>query len=757
MFSEYASRFLAQSQSRPPNGHQQQNPSSPTRNSSNQQQSNSRFGGPSFLRQNMPGPYNQSASQFSRFPFASRTQNAQAPLFLNNAADEFREEDDGEEHQREVADFYALQRSRRAFGPSHLTESSEGDDYVDHSSHADETVESHETEDESPFGRPRGQGIKSSWRGEREEFRGRKGKEPAVKTVLERPERRDSVPASTSTRAKSQKLVDVELSESEHSSVDNLEEEDYGPEESAPAYSGFNFKSQTSKQPQQGESWIPDETDDETSKLYQKPRSIDGDSVLPTLDEVEEDPQAYTPKHDAFWATLYLISFASLFASAFLVYLHTDTPGKQLPDTIYTILRAQYGLLAKDTLIAVIVAALWLSVLRSFLRPLTYLTVFAVPIILFSFALWPFISSFKTKEGGTGRSAQGKAMAIFSTIPLLGAMAWTYLAIQSRHSIDRAIQILELASKILTASPALVMAGVAAVVTTVIWFWLWLVMFTRVFLEGHVVKKVFLLDVGTWWLGVFFFLMLLWTQLVISGVQRATTAATVSQWYFYRSSGTTASSRDVVIASFVHASGPLFGTICLSTLISLLIRLPLLLLPRRLVGMCAMCIYAMTPAPIASLTNPLTLTYAAIHSQPLAVAARGLTRLPLSANSPARSFRDPRASGDTLAAYRTTHMLLHATRQIMTLALGLGAWVSVAYIKQEGGGSAYAYVVGLGAAVIGWSVLGAVEGIMGGVVDGVLVCWGSEVAAGRQGRQFCPEAAELFGEPERRAGARIMV
>jgi len=99
-------------------------------------------------------------------------------------------------------------------------------------------------------------------------------------------------------------------------------------------------------------------------------------------------------------------------------------------------------------------------------------------------------------------------------------------------------------------------------------------------------------------------------------------------------------------------------------------------------------------------------------------------------------------------------MLLHATRQIMALALGLGAWLSTARLVHVSGvsyaGSAYAYIVGLGAAIVGWGILGAVEGIIGGVVDAVFVCWASEVAAaqngGIRGRIFCKEAEEVFSD-----------
>ena len=66
----------------------------------------------------MNNPYqsqNGAGSQFSRFPFArGNAASQQAPLF-HRAMDEFREEDDFEEREREVADHYALQRSRRHF------------------------------------------------------------------------------------------------------------------------------------------------------------------------------------------------------------------------------------------------------------------------------------------------------------------------------------------------------------------------------------------------------------------------------------------------------------------------------------------------------------------------------------------------------------------------------------------------------------------------------------------------------------------
>jgi hypothetical protein len=169
------------------------------------------------------------------------------------------------------------------------------------------------------------------------------------------------------------------------------------------------------------------------------------------------------------------------------------------------------------------------------------------------------------------------------------------------------------------------------------------------------------------------------------------------------------------------------------------------------------------PASLAVLTNPLTLTYAAIHSQGLGIAARGLSQLSfVSKSNPsntlgARNFRVSPGGSDpanALLPYRLAKLLLQATRWIMSLALGFGGWVRAARnIAYEGAvpgirGSLYAYVVGLLAGTIGYAVLGAVENVVGAVVDAAVICWASESAGGQGEARFCREAGELFGQDD---------
>lgn len=518
--------------------------------------------------------------------------------------------------------------------------------------------------------------------------------------------------------------------------------------------------------------FMPLETDQEALLSRPQPPDSDVESVPPTISYPVTEP----PRHDSFWGSLYLISLASLFASFFLVYLHTSAPTLKHPlgDTIYTTLHASFHLLAVDTLVAVIVSLLWLAILRSYVRPLVYGILVGVPVILFAFSLYPLISSYKGPWHGA--SLQDKAMRWLAFVPGVLAVLWTYTVYRGRHSFGKAIGILEFSCRILAANPALLMLGAATLVGVITWTWLWVGMFTRVFLGGHLAssRNFFIIDASTWWLGTFFVLVYLWTLGVGSGIQRATTAATVSQWYFHRLTVPAPTSRQVVQAALGHATTTLFGTICLSTLLSLLIRLPLLIVPRRLIACFALFTYSLVPSPIIALTNPLALTYGAIHSQPLSSSARGLAQMSfLSVNSPTtalnpRTFSSSNTSTPTILPYRLAKLLLHATRFVTSLALGFGGWVSTArmlVLKDSGAGvkgSLYAYVVGLIAGAIGWGVLGAMEGVLAGVVDACLICWASETGVGGGGTarggggggggvgrgqaRYCIEAGWLFGD-----------
>lgn len=697
----------------------------------------------------MPNPYNSQAA--SRFAFASRTSNAPAPLFYS-ATDDFREEDDHVEHDREMADHYALQRSRRQFGASNLSESSEVDDDGIHRS--DHTIEADRGENDAP-GYGLGGGIKSSWKGDRPA----RGRSNTARHVDDE-ERDSSVPLSESTDPSSRgrdRLVDVELESTDRDSMEAVERDELlGHKElSPPSYQQLRNgpRQKRGRSPLRTTLPIPQETDEDTYLEHPRPISPDRQTVP---DVVPENP-TIPPRHNFFWAELFIIIQCAIIGVFFISLLQESPPSRKNPigDTIYTVLRSSFHLIGVYSLVSIVVGLLWLSLLRSFARPLVMLILVAVPVISFSFFLYPFISSFKGSWHGD--SMQDKFMRWLSVGPLALTVFWIYTAFKGRHSLDKAAGMLEFSGEILRSQFPLLMVGIATLAAVILWSWIWILMFTRLFLGGHFTgnKSRWIIDASTWWLGVAFFLDYFWTLGVIAGVQRATTAATVSQWYFHRNSVPTPPAWTVVQASLSHATYTMAGTICMSTLLTLLVRLPLIVLPRRIAGMISMCAYSMIPTPIAAMTNPLTLTFASIHGVPLSQAARGLSQLSfISPDSPTTTLGPRDFKNNTrpsMQSYRLAKLLLHAIRWVITLSLGFGGWVSTARMLQVGGsvpykGSLYAYVVGLISAAIGWGALGAMEGVLGGILDAVLVCWGSEVGRDGEGEaRYCVDAGRLFG------------
>ncbi|KJK81609.1 hypothetical protein H634G_02869, partial [Metarhizium anisopliae BRIP 53293] len=258
MFSEYASRFLAQSQSRlsgfAGQGDNDNNPRSnewPPSRPGRSQRDAGRVGTThrSFLSRGYGGnPYQQngSGSRFGNIGFASRISAAQdAPLF-HSTLDEFREDDDEEEREREAADLFALQRSRRVAAASKLAESTE-------SANSRGSIEDSTGDVDHPYqDRIFSRGIRSSWNGTRSSH-----KPPfAGDTLFEENEElsksgeEQHQDAGSHPQAKSKIMVDVGL--------DSQEEGDEDPPESllggeAPTDSSpppfQRFKSQSEREP----------------------------------------------------------------------------------------------------------------------------------------------------------------------------------------------------------------------------------------------------------------------------------------------------------------------------------------------------------------------------------------------------------------------------------------------------------------------------------------------------------------------------
>jgi hypothetical protein len=458
---------------------------------------------------------------------------------------------------------------------------------------------------------------------------------------------------------------------------------------------------------------------------------------------------------------------AGMFATSFMVWLGTETPASGIPlgDTIYSVLQSAFPLLISDAILAIGIALLWLILMRHSLQPFVYLLLLTVPISMFTLFLVPLIQSFRGQWDGD--SFQDRAMRWGSIVPAIIGVWWTYKMWTQRQSIGSAVSVIALSGKIVKENQALVGVSFSVLGGFIAFTFVWVLMFSRVFLrsytfvEGSTSDTVIIADAGiswaipasSWWLGAYYIFMFLWTWGVFSGIQRfsrhlifsdnrATTAATVSQWYFHRHSippGTP--SKTIVLAAASHTFSTLLGTVCLSSFVSLVCRVPLLVFPRRITWWVQWFFFLIIPGPLINLVLPLTLTHASIRSVPLVVAAKFNSRL--------RVLDTDR--GHPFTSYRMAKMILSAARLATALSMGIGGWVYGARQEILSGspagavGSLYGYLVGMIAGAVGWVVVGGIEGAAGMVVDACFVCFAVDFEGGVDGIGHCREAWLAFG------------
>ncbi|KAK9318678.1 hypothetical protein V1522DRAFT_348107 [Lipomyces starkeyi] len=449
----------------------------------------------------------------------------------------------------------------------------------------------------------------------------------------------------------------------------------------------------------------------------------------------------HTPlqSQDTFWSKFYILSMCSLFATSFVIWLETEvTKSISLTDSIYTVIGGSVSILALDTILAIIISIVWFVLLKLCVRPALYILVISIPFALLSLTMYPLIMSYRDSWGGN--TTQDRAMRWTSLVPALMGVFWIWFAVRSRSALGRAIGIVQLACKILGENPSLVVLSMGTLVSFIAFTWAWFGMFARVFLKGKVVVgtsgiSTWILDQNSWALGAWYILMYLWSWGVFSGVQRVATSETVSQWYFHRHVQGQPSSMAVVSASLSQAGTTFSGTICFASFLALLIRLPILVLPRRVMAIVQTFFFNLIPGPLFALTNPLTLSYAAMTVQSLVPSSRGISNLRFIDLGTHSSYQN------SWTAYRLSKLLLSSARALTALALGFGAWVHAA--QDVNGGSLYGYIVGMMGGAIGWIVLGATEGNLSMIVDSAFVAFAIDQVGNHGGH--CREADMQFG------------
>lgn len=410
-----------------------------------------------------------------------------------------------------------------------------------------------------------------------------------------------------------------------------------------------------------------------------------------------------------------------------------------------------------------------------------------VPGILTTAWVWAFAGSFiYDDERWTGGGWSTSGLRLLSLLPLLAAILFARSVWNRRASLARSLSVLELSATIIAQHPALLALSLGLLFVFLAITAPFLFIFVRLFLIGHFGSiadpqsdKVWKTDskarmmawitLGAW----------LWSWSVLRGIQRVTVAGVISHWYFHRDEeilgndeaaklydvddtqedegdlpgpapgtwlddeqvGNRGPSQiEIVRASFVRATGPAIGTICLSALVLAIARTGSTMasttrwinrklasqtrFPAILQPMAHMAAIMAGLSSILQGFSDFTLVYVGITGDSFAAAARRSTRLV------------SRHSVKTIMEGLIINLILDLTTLALCFLAGLAGFLFSAHNLHV---PADAPLVGLLCFLLPYWTLRLCADVLSNAADTLYLCFTIDEASGEQ---HCPKAAE---------------
>ncbi|KAF9164447.1 hypothetical protein DFQ26_001421 [Actinomortierella ambigua] len=420
---------------------------------------------------------------------------------------------------------------------------------------------------------------------------------------------------------------------------------------------------------------------------------------------------------DPVFAILYILAMVAYFILGIVLLFTTSSAsiGDHI-STVYKVIKSSAGFLTLVILVSAALGALWLLMLRTFARPVVWVTVLSVPLIAISLFIWSIASALNGPKGEGGkRDPQDTGLAVLSMIPLLlGGLFLTVIYFKREH-IARATDVIELACDILKDNPDMVVVSFGLMAIQVVFTAIWLVFFSRVFLVGHVDTSTttggsggaWVLEGNSYPMAIFMIFMFLWTTAVLGNIQRVTLAGVVSKWYFHSSK--------IMQPILVNATTSSLGTICLGALFIATVQAMVLALRFSqkklkeynypLFAFLVTCLRFIEV--LVENFNNYTLIYVGITGESLFSAARSASKI----------FRRNLLWG--LMSDLLTKLILNINSMMLSVLTGFAAYIFATHTLH----SPYGYVIGILASIIPYYVTRFFTHIMSITVDASFLCY----------------------------------
>lgn len=218
------------------------------------------------------------------------------------------------------------------------------------------------------------------------------------------------------------------------------------------------------------------------------------------------------------------------------------------------------------------VSVLWMICIRWFASQMVHLMLYFAPGAMFVAGIWASIEFLHSDSGG------GFWLLIVAVAGLaVSTLSATYL-VSHRKEIATTINIVRMATEVLTMNPSILVVSAALFLSYLVFVLVWMLFFVHTLMLGHVdvAHRAWILSGLSYYLQFFFGLMLLWTSIIFSYLQKAVIGGVVGRWYFFRSEidadRRIGSWATFAWESFQAALLRFSGQICFASLIITLVR-----------------------------------------------------------------------------------------------------------------------------------------------------------------------------------------
>lgn len=391
-------------------------------------------------------------------------------------------------------------------------------------------------------------------------------------------------------------------------------------------------------------------------------------------------------------AAFYLVALSLSLAAGGLVAV---TSSSNESNRVYSIFAYSARSLEAYTVFACVIASVWLFFIRTFTRAVVQTSVFGVPLVLLTISLGSLLTSIHhTTIRWHGLSHA--MIRMVSLVPLIIAILWILYLRRVKDVMGRAADIVVKSAEVYNnCAPSMIGLTMFSGIFSMAITGLWSIFLAKAFLEGYM--SILLV---AW-----FSFIYLWSWRIFCSLLHAVLTIHTTIWYSQFSASSQDPINGAMGTSIYRAVTFHFSSACLSGLVAVLVKGPLLILPRQISNILSGTASIALNTSAAKLLDPLTL--------PISVLRR------CSLSTAANEVRSSKLGHIDLRAYRLAKLFLTAGRLWCSILIGFIAWIHADHSQDVS--SVHGYWIGIVAFFIGWTIMGSTESILGMICDALVV------------------------------------